>query len=639
MLSDSVNDYTVTDSSPSSQGNHSSAVDSAPRQRARPKRRLLRLFLMHLIGWPLVLLVVLALLAEAGMLVVLFGERDYTNRIYPNISIRGMDLSNQPAPSAYQELSEHYADFLANPIQLSYDSQTWEPTAEELGITLDIEGAIQEALSVGRSQSRIDNTRTVAAVWEHGLELPIHLRIDQQKMQHYLLGIASETERRPRNARVALEGPRIILTPERVGRQILIDQTMRDIIAVVQHLEPQTTRLRTRQLMPVVRDEELTPVVEELRTLLSESIVLTAPPESCAADQCQWEWDSQDISRWLSLVYGETPDNHPTTTVRIDQTAIRNELVPIAEALRKEGTLPRLNWNDGQLSIFQKGLPGRGLDVVMAQTYINEALAGGPRTFQAPLIELPPPVNELNLATLNLQGPVSVGVSSFRNSQQYRITNIRAGANKFHGVLIPPGSTFSFNDTLGPVDSRHGFVKGAAIVDNRVQQEWGGGLCQVSTTMFRAAFWAGLPIVERHPHQFRIDWYEELGEPPGFDAAIYTGAADVRFINDTGGWLLIQTWADLNRQRLYITLYGPSLDRHVEMTHKIIKHLPRPHKSVTVNDPSLPAGTFKQTDWAQPGLVVEVYRHIWEAGTLTESNTFYTTFEAWPNIYARGTGR
>lgn len=638
MLSDSVNDYGVAGSSPPPIEKQPSVVNARPGHRPRSKRHLLRTVLMHLIGWPLVVLVIIAILAEAGMLVVLLGERDYTNRIYPNISIRGVDLGNQSAHSAYEKLSERYAAFLSSPVRLSYGSHTWNPTAAELGISLDIENALQEALSVGRSQSRMDNTRTIAAVWEHGLELPIHLNVDQQTMQRYLLSVASEAEQRPRNARVALEGPRIILTPERVGTQLLIDETIKDITAAVQHLEPQTVELRTRKLMPVVRDEDLTPVVAELRTLLSDTIVLTTAPETCSG-HCQWEWTPQHIARWLTLVYGQTPDGHPTTTVRIDQTAIRNELVPIAEELRKEGTLPRLTWNDGQLSIFQPGLPGRGLDVVMAQTHINEALAGGPRTFQAPMLELPPPVNELNLATLGLHGPVSVGVSSFRNSQRYRITNIQTGARTFHGMLIPPGGTFSFNETLGPVDSTSGFVKGAAIVDNRVQQEWGGGLCQVSTTMFRAAFWAGLPIVERHSHQFRIGWYEELGEPPGFDAAIYTGASDLRFINDSGGWLLIQTWADLNRQRLYITLYGPDIDRHVEMSHKIIKHLPKPRKSVTVDDPSLPAGTFKQTDWAQPGLVVEVYRHIWENGTLTESNTFYTTFEAWPNIYVRGTGR
>lgn len=613
-----------------------------PRKRKRIKRRtplgIIKLVLMHLIGWPIVLLTLVALLAEVGMLLLLAAEHGYTGRLYPNINIRGINVGNLTNESASATLENRYAEFLFNPVELRYLNQSWYPTAEDLGIELQFEAAVEDAATIGRTQSRMENSKTVAAVWEHGVEVPLHMEIDQKVMQNYLLQVARSVEKPPQNADMDLQGAEIVVTHEHMGVQVLIDETIEDITAAVQHMGSQRVTLRTRKITPMVRDTDIAPVIAEVRGLLEAPISLASTDGSCAQG-CRWEWSVEDLARWIRLIRGVAPDGRPTISVQTDQTAIRNALVPIAEAVRKEGTLPRLNWNDGNLSIIQPGLPGRGLDVTLTQSYINVALSGGPRSLVLPLVDIPPPINETNLATVGIVKAIGTGVSSFSGSQNYRITNITAGARRIHGILISPGEEFSFNDSLGPVDASGGFVMGSAIVNNRTQQEWGGGLCQVSTTMFRAAFWAGLPITERHAHKFRITWYEELGEPPGFDAAIFTGADNVRFVNDTGGLILIQTWVDTNRQRLYITLYGTETNRQVEMNHTILKHIPKPTKSVTVKDPKLPAGTRKQTDWAQPGLSVEVYRYVSENGQLIRRDTFPTTFEAWPDVFVEGTGR
>lgn len=614
-------------------------AESVPPTRRR--NRLAVRILMHVIGWPIVVLLLVALFAEGAMLLLLFGEQDYSGRIYPNISVRGVDLSNQSETAAYALLQQRYDAFLDNPIVIRYGDQTWHPTAQELGIELDFDGAIQEAMSVGRtSHSRVDNTRAVADVWENGVELPLNASVNQHAMQEYLRALADTIESPAQNADVSLdpEQANIVITPEEPGLQVLVDETMHDMTAQVQHLETREVKLRTRLLHPVVRDADVAPVIAQLNSILSEPIRIVSADENCL-DACRWEWSPQHIVKWVKLNRTVSPNGVPQIDVQVDQTAIRNALVPVAAAVRQEGTLPRLSWNNGTLSILQPGLTGQGLDVEQAQTLINEALHGGPRNLGMPLITLPPPVNETNLSSLNIREPVGIGVSSFRNSQQYRITNIQAGARRLNGILIPPGGEFSFNDNLGVVDASGGFVQGSAIVNNRTQQEWGGGLCQVSTTMFRAAFWGGLPVTERHEHDFRIGWYEELGEPPGLDAAIYTGALDLRFLNNTDGWLLVQTYVNLSRQQLTIILYGKPINRTVNMDYRIIKHIPRPNESVTVEDPTLPRGTYKQTDWAQPGLVVEVYRDVWQNGALIRRDTFPTTFNPWPNIFVRGTGR
>jgi vancomycin resistance protein YoaR len=602
---------------------------------ARPPRRNRRLG--HLGEWLILLLAVLALLGATGTLFLVFGERDYTGHIYPNISVRGLDLSNYSAAAARTLLEQQHADFLANPVELVYGEQRWRPSAAQVGIELDFDKALNTALTAGRTGTRAENVKTVAAIWEQGMEVPLHVRIDQAAMQRYLLMVAREIETAPRNADIHLQGPEVVLTPEEMGTQLLVDETLHEITAAMQALEPQPIALRTRTLTPVVRNSDIAPVAADLEHLLDGPLMLTGTAGECA-HTCTWTWTPEQIAGWIRLERTIDADGRPVVTPVLEQEKMHAALEPLTEVLGEDGTLPRLNWNNGNLAIAQPGIPGLGLNVALAVEQMQTALVEGPRTLDLPLMGIQPPVNETNLHTLGITSLVGSGTSSFRASAGYRITNIRAGSSHMHGLLIPPGAVFSFNNSLGPVTGSRGFVPGLAIVNDRTQKEWGGGLCQVSTTMYRAAFWAGLPIVERHEHSFRIPWYEELGEPPGLDASIYTGALDMRFLNDTGGWLLIQAWVDVNRQRLSFALYGPPTNRTVTMGHKIISRTPRPTNAVYVNDSTLPRGYFRQTDYAQGGMTIETYRVVRQGEQVLWQDTFTTKFKPWPNIYIRGTG-
>jgi vancomycin resistance protein YoaR len=593
----------------------------------RPARRRWRA-----LEWLLVLLAFGALLLAAGAVVLLYGERELYDRIYPNIAVRGAPLGGDTIHSARAELAQRYAPFLTSPIELVYGDRSWHPGADELGLSLAIDAAVEQAHTIGRGAARTDNLRTIRAAWGQGVDLPLHVQIDQAAIQRYLLSVVRAVEHEPRNAELRLDGPQIVFTPEAWGTQALIDETVAEITAALQGLEPTRIELRTRTLEPQVRDADLTPTLAQLQTMLAGPITLSGP------DGKRWEWPADQVATWLSLRPAER-DGRPALDLLVDRAAIRSALVPIAAAVKQEGDLPRVAWNAGAPIITTPGTTGLGLDATQALALVDAALVGGPRAISLPRKAIPPPVTEANLASLGLREPVGVGLSSFANSEQYRITNIRAGARQMNGRLIPPGGSFSFNDNLGPVTAETGFVEGLAIIDNRTQKEWGGGLCQVSTTVFRAAFWGGLPIAERHEHSFRIGWYEELGEPPGLDAAIFTGVQDMRFVNDTGGWLLMESSVDLSRQRLAITLYGSPTQREVALDYQVIERTPKPEEPLYIDDPELPAGTQRKTDTARDGLKVEVYRVVREAGTVIARDTFATTFKPWPDIYVRGTAR
>lgn len=607
------------------------------KNRPRPRKRRPSCLLL-LTRWSVLLAALLVVLGAAGALLAVYGERGFVGRIYPNISVRGVDLSYHNKATARATLEQRYASFLQQPIELSYAGQVWHPTARQLGVRLGFDEALDVAVAFGRARTRVDSARTIAAIWDYGIDVPLRMRVDQADIQDYLLKVAQEVERNPRNADVRLEGSQVLVTTEQAGLQLLADETLHDITVALQTMEPQPVQLRTRTLTPVVRDSDIAPIVAELQTIFNGTIVLTSQSSRCVVE-CRWEWTPETIAEWVSLKRSITQEGRLSIKVDIDQAAIQRALIPIAAEVQEDGALPRVAWNNGNLLITHPGTPGRGLDTTLALTYIKTALQGGERNILLPMTSIPPPVISSDLASLGISAPVGIGVSSFRASQQYRITNIQAGARRMSGILIPPGETFSFNDNLGVVDANNGFVQGSAIVQNRTQQEWGGGLCQVSTTMFRAAFWAGLPITERHEHTFRIRWYEELGEPPGLDATIFTGVSDLQFVNDTGGWLLSEAYVDLARQQLTIVLYGKPSNRQVTMSHQVISQTAAPSKPLYIDDPSLRAGTTRQTDWAQPGLTVEVYRMVMEDGQVVRQDEFDSVFEPWPNIFLRGVAR
>jgi vancomycin resistance protein YoaR len=230
-----------------------------------------------------------------------------------------------------------------------------------------------------------------------------------------------------------------------------------------------------------------------------------------------------------------------------------------------------------------------------------------------------PRVTAETLGSLGIKELVSVGKSDFSGSAPYRITNIKAGVNLLHGILIPPDGEFSFNENIGAIDEAHGFVEGYAIVGNRTQLEPGGGICQDSTTLFRAAFYAGLPFTAWTPHRFRISWYEKY-DPIGMD-----------------NWLLIQGYVNDADASVTFALYGTKVPgRTVERSEpKITNQTPAPTKPVYIDDPEQPIGTFKQTDVARGGMDIEIVRVVKQNGQVIRSNKFVTKFEAWPNIYLK----
>ncbi len=252
------------------------------------------------------------------------------------------------------------------------------------------------------------------------------------------------------------------------------------------------------------------------------------------------------------------------TSVKTTATLLRPEAVAeiekIAGEVSQSAESAQLIVENGRATSFNPGQNGQVLDLYALRRQLNFSAD----EVTLPLILAEPPVSLADTNNMGIKELVAVGVSDFSGSPHNRIVNINVGASKFNGLIIKPDQEFSFNEYLGDVDGEHGFLPELVIKPGGVVPEFGGGLCQVSTTAFRAAMNAGLPITARRNHSFAVQYYA----PQGTDATIYPGVSDMKFVNNLSSNMLIRT--KIVGKKLYFEYYGTKDDRQVSFDGPVV---------------------------------------------------------------------
>jgi len=245
---------------------------------------------------------------------------------------------------------------------------------------------------------------------------------------------------------------------------------------------------------------------------------------------------------------------------------------------------------------------------------------------------------EITLSKANkfgIEDLIAVGVSNYAHSIPERIHNVILAASKFNGVLIPQGKTFSFNQTIGEISSITGYQPAYIIKEGRTVLGDGGGVCQVSTTLFRAALNAGLPIIEQHPHAYRVSYYEN-GSKPGLDATVFSPSVDLKIRNDTSASILIQTEADAANTTLTFKFYGKKDNRQIDMSPITLYDVQAPPPAVYQDDPSLKRGIVKQVDFPAWGGKTSFDYKVTKDGVISFQKKFVSVYKPWQAIFLVG---
>jgi len=285
----------------------------------------------------------------------------------------------------------------------------------------------------------------------------------------------------------------------------------------------------------------------------------------------------------------------------------------------------------GRVTEFAVSQNGQELDVEETILLIARNVLNPNRRVVLPVIITEPKITLAQTNDLGVDMLLARGISDFSGSPRNRRHNIAVGAARFDGILIPPGESFSFLKALGDVNASTGYLPELVIKGDETVPEYGGGLCQVSTTAFRAILKSGLPVDARRNHSYRVVYYE----PAGTDATIYQPYPDLKFTNDTEGYIMMDTYIAGNQ--LFFDFYGTETGRNVKIDGPYIFNVTAYPEPLYIDTSTIPVDEIQQIDSAHRGADAVLYREIYdENGKLISKDTFNSHYIPWPAKYLRG---
>jgi vancomycin resistance protein YoaR len=455
---------------------------------------------------------------------------------------------------------------------------------------------------------------------------------DQQFADATLRDIAGLINQPVVDAEVSIVGLEAVATPSQVGRQV-------DVNATLGSLERVLLELRDAEV-PIVVNEVEPEVTSALDTAQTINRILAQDLEVYIAeplpgDPGPWYASREALAEMLILDLAFDEEGRLGYTVSLSPEQLRAFLEPLAPALTVAPQDARLLYDETNNAFepIRPSVTGRELDVAGTIQVINSMVFDGQT--QVPLA-----FNTVEPAVADTATPEELGVTEmiasattyFAGSSSARRANIETAAARYNGVVIAPSATFSFNEYLGDVSTEQGFEEALIIYNGRTIEGVGGGVCQVSTTAFQAAFYAGFPILERVPHAYSVGYYE-VGEGIGMDATVYSPIVDMKFQNDTPHYLLIETSVNVSQAQITFRFYSTSDGRTVQKDGPYVDNIVPHGPPIYEEDPTLTPGTVKQVDYAQDGKDVTIYRIVYRDGEVLYRDTFFSQYIPWQSIY------
>lgn len=400
------------------------------------------------------------------------------------------------------------------------------------------------------------------------------------------------------------------ITPSSRGISFEYEDIFDEITNKWSKLEQPTVHITTRETGPVIVESDIENITSILPDAFSPGALTLIYTNSSTQRDYSWKITPTMISRWIGV--NKDANGHvaiilsPSSTYAYLHDTVASIIdVPPQDAKFKVGT-------DSKVAEFEGSHPGVTVD--LEQTYhtlatlfesrFTSSTATSSQTIALLTKEVQPKIKTGDVNDLGIAEVLGVGHSVFKGSPGNRFKNIKLAAfKKLDGTLIKPGENFSLLNNLKPFTLEAGYLAELAIKGDRLEPEIGGGLCQIGTTMFRAAMNAGLEITERRNHSLMVSYYNDLrNNNPGTDATIYDPGTDFRFLNDTGHYILITSEMNDKTGDLYFTLWGTSDGRKgYYLPPTVSRRIPAgPTRTVETTD--LPPGK-KECQHAFPGAV------------------------------------
>jgi vancomycin resistance protein YoaR len=566
---------------------------------------------------PIILLIILTISILATYQTI------FEDKFFPITFIGDSNVTFLNKTQAYQVLKTKTEQRLTSNINFNYNNQTYSINLATASANLAYSFAIDNAFMLGHSETWPN--RLFAQV--KNLFSPQIVSVDHKLIIDSQLNLINRkvlTE--PVNAKLVIDesnpattSAAISITEGKSGQELdsdLIKKQTSDYLNYG-HYDPN---------LPIKSKE---PQVTTAKALTAKQFIESNSKEPLTLnfDQNKWVIDTKVLLTFINLEKDNILDSDTMASFLKEMVSSKIDQ-PV-----QEGQF-NFDENTKRVTAFKASQEGRKLDLEKSIALINYSLKNsGPKNITLPVEVVKPKILTENVNNMGINELIGEGISNFAGSIENRIYNVGHGASKINGVLIPPGETFSFNKTVGDITAATGFRQAYVIKSGRTVLDDGGGICQVSTTLFRAVLDAGLPIVERTAHAYRVSYYEQ-GFAPGLDATIFYPSVDFKFKNDTPNYILIQT--QIAKTTLYVNLYGTADGRITEITKPIIHSQTPPLPELRQDDPELPIGTVKQVDWPAWGANVSFKRTVTKNGQSLISETIRSNYRPWQAVYLVG---
>ncbi|MCL6510730.1 MAG: VanW family protein [Anaerolineae bacterium] len=581
---------------------------------------------------------VIGLAYVVGMLA--YHQVNYRDRVFPGVRLQGMDLSGM-APEevfAIAQLQSQYFHLPAITLQAADRRFVFRPA--DFGVGLNPAETTRAALDVGRQGDLQTQIRQRFEAWWYGVDVAPVVRVDSSEAMHIVRQVAKQTELPAVDARIVFESGTARESPAQIGRKLDEEMALQLIQSALLANRPADIVLPYKVLAP--RVASVAAAADEIARMMSDDLVVMTPRWDDAGRPLPpieaFRIRKEDMLDFMLIE--QSPDDPADITVRLRREKLRGLIEPLGKAVAQKAQNARFTFEPttGQLKNIAPSRDARALDIEATLEALEAAARSSNRTATVAVNITPAPVPATATAQdLGITQLITQATTFFKGSSAARLANVKVAAARFHGVVVPPGATFSFNEHLGDVSEKEGFQEGLIIVGNRTVKGVGGGVCQVSTTAYQAALRAGFPIVERYPHGYRVSYYER-GMGPGFDASVFSPYADFKFINNTASHVLIETIYDPARVTLTFKFYGTPDGRQVVISPStitdVVPHGPDIYERDTDNE--VPPGKARQVDYAVDGATVFFTRLVTRNGETLINERVVSKYVPWQAVYRYG---
>lgn len=557
----------------------------------------------------------LCVLVLVAIVIILGSIRLFhRGRILPGVSAYGVYLGGLSKDEATSLLSKEAVEYTTD-AKILINAKGSAPVSlaiKDIGATFDTPTAVNHAFALGRTGSFFQQLSDELGLFVGATPIPASPVTFNPLPVYSALAPAAKVMNTPvSDARLSYAAPSsTTVTSEVPGSRLNMRKFLEDLQSVLGRLDRTAITVQSYELPAQATSQG----IEAERNSLGAAI---ASPLTVRDDKKTWTISQSEILSWYGApIHAKSVEGShlidyynllpiKEAHLKLDESRIVASLAPISKKIDQPAVDAKLTIAGNRATVFQQSQDGRAVDVQASAKAIHDQLIAQNTQPVDLVVKLSKAqVTDDTIDKLGIRELLSEGVTYFPGSSANRLTNVRVGQALYNNYLLKPDQVFSFGEILGPVGPEQGYKPGIIILADREEKAYGGGLCQVSSTAFRAALLAGLPIVERVNHAFAVEYYTAPYGVPGIDATIYYPQVDFKFKNDTGNYILIQT-----------EMIGTTLKFRYYGTKKKEGVIRGPNFIYGSNDPNVPSQTV-------------FYRDVLVDGKVTKTDTFKTTYKS-----------